>query len=860
MDTRLTATGGAEVDVESDNLQSNRQFKTLILTDLCDSVMLVERIGDAAAADLFRKLDAQVLQLLRRWNGRLIDRSDGMFLLFDAPVDGLGFALDYVDELDALGRELKLPLQARVGVHVGYVLSWHNSEEAVAAGAKALEVEGLAKPMAARLMALARPGQILMSSAAESMMRSGQRELGDRGTNLQWKSHGRWRFKGMPTGQEVFEVGRKGRAPLRMPTGSAKARRELPLWRRPVALVAEIALLAVVVAVTWVLVRPESAIAFAERDWVVLADIRNLSGDPLLDDGLEQALRISLEQSRYVNVISDLKVRDSLQRMQQPDHIQFGKEVAAQLALRDGARAVLEATVLEVNGNLRVSLDVIDPTTLQTVYTVRSEGKGLGSVLASTDNVVSQLRSRLGEALADVRKASTPLPQVATSDLDALHAYAKGQMAYGQGDVASSLRYYDVAISIDPQFAMAYLGKMRSLAAQGRRDDAREVLDKARALRKRLSTRDALYMDAWGTELSTGSETAALGAWKTLAELYPDYHAPSVNQALAEFALGHYAAAERAVSRVNVPQNGLRSAAYQLLGRVQLAQGKAGPALESLNEAMAQADGRPNRYLVDVFAATGDMDSANAVQQKLPADGPGAWLQGTALALDEGRTSEAVRAASAASRQCTYSTSVCEFLAVLELTVHAAADSCVSPNRLRQTIQPLLLAASGAEAIDRGQRVYFAAAAMYAAQRLGMGAQVRGDIELLKRLAGQAADPRSAQLVALVEANDARLSGDATEAARQLNRLLDGSELYQVHSVLAATYRDLRDEARVARELDWMWKNRGLAYAEYAGTSTLQPLNVRDSRQGPSEDSCQATGPAAITPAAVKAAASARRQ
>src|SRR5690606_34203401 len=220
-----------------------------------------------------------------------------------APVDGLGFALDYVDELDALGSELKLPLQARVGVHVGYVLSWHNSEEAVAAGAKSLEVEGLAKPMAARLMALARPGQILMSSAAESMMRSGQRELGDRGANLQWKSHGRWRFKGMPNGQEVFEVGRKGRAPLRMPAGSAKARRELPLWRRPVALVAEVAVLVLLVVMAWVMVRPEPALAFGERDWVVVGDLRNLTGQMVLDASLQQAFRISLEQSKYVNVL-----------------------------------------------------------------------------------------------------------------------------------------------------------------------------------------------------------------------------------------------------------------------------------------------------------------------------------------------------------------------------------------------------------------------------------------------------------------------------------------------------------------------------------------------------------------------------
>jgi hypothetical protein len=128
---------------------------------------------------------------------------------------------------------------ARAGLHVGDVLTWENSAEAVRAGAKSMEVEGLAKPMAARLMMLARPGQILLSAVAESLTRRATDALGERGTRLLWKSHGRWRFKGVPVVQEVIEVGEIGSAPLRMPRANAKARRDLPLWRQPLVLAAE---------------------------------------------------------------------------------------------------------------------------------------------------------------------------------------------------------------------------------------------------------------------------------------------------------------------------------------------------------------------------------------------------------------------------------------------------------------------------------------------------------------------------------------------------------------------------------------------------------------------------------------------
>ena len=70
------------------------QLRTLLLTDLCDSTGLVERLGDTQAAAFFREHDHFVLELQQRWRGRLIDRSDGMLLLFERPLDGLGFALD----------------------------------------------------------------------------------------------------------------------------------------------------------------------------------------------------------------------------------------------------------------------------------------------------------------------------------------------------------------------------------------------------------------------------------------------------------------------------------------------------------------------------------------------------------------------------------------------------------------------------------------------------------------------------------------------------------------------------------------------------------------------------------------------
>ncbi len=164
-------------------------MRTLLLTDLCDSTILVERIGDAAAAELFRAHDRLVLELQQRWHGRLIDRSDGLFLLFERPIDALGFALDYTARPARAGQARKhrllRPRRPARGRSADLATT---APKRCRVGAKPLEVEGLAKPMAARLMTLARPGQILLSATAEPMAHRAARELGERGEQLVWKS------------------------------------------------------------------------------------------------------------------------------------------------------------------------------------------------------------------------------------------------------------------------------------------------------------------------------------------------------------------------------------------------------------------------------------------------------------------------------------------------------------------------------------------------------------------------------------------------------------------------------------------------------------------------------------------------
>jgi predicted ATPase/class 3 adenylate cyclase len=170
------------------------EVRALLLTDVVDSTKLSEALGDGAMAEVWAAHDRMARDLLPPWRGREIDKTDGMLLMFDSAADAVGYALAYHAGL----ARLPVPLKARAGLHVGPVVLRENLPEDVARGAKPLEVDGLAKPTAARVMTVAAGGQTLITLEARA-------ELGEK--SLRLESHGHWVLKGVSEPVELFEVG-----------------------------------------------------------------------------------------------------------------------------------------------------------------------------------------------------------------------------------------------------------------------------------------------------------------------------------------------------------------------------------------------------------------------------------------------------------------------------------------------------------------------------------------------------------------------------------------------------------------------------------------------------------------------------
>ncbi len=196
----------------------------LLMCDLVDSTRIVRQLGDARSAAMFESHDAAARELLAREGGHEIDRTDGFLLLFPGVTAALRFALAYHEKLEELSRAVRTSIRARVGIHFGAVILRENPPEAVQKGAKPLEVEGLAKPLTARLMALAAPGQTLLTREAADAVRDEAEALALEGP-VAFAACGSYQMKGIGEPVEVYAVGRPGSRGLEPPTTSAKAKR-----------------------------------------------------------------------------------------------------------------------------------------------------------------------------------------------------------------------------------------------------------------------------------------------------------------------------------------------------------------------------------------------------------------------------------------------------------------------------------------------------------------------------------------------------------------------------------------------------------------------------------------------------------
>lgn len=256
-------------------------------------------------------------------------------------------------------------------------------------------------------------------------------------------------------------------------------------------------------------------------DQLVLAEFSNSTGDAVFDGTLRQGLAVQLEQSPFLNLVSDQRIHQTLQLMNQPADAPLTGQIAQEVCERTGSTAVLEGSISSLGTQYVLGLRAKNCRTGETLDEEQAQAARKEDVLNALDHMASNFRSRAGESLATVEKYSTPLDEATTSSLEALQAYSTGVRVAFTSGFGSGVPLLKHAIEIDPKFAMAYAHLGLWYSSIGESSLAMASTSKAYQLRDRVSEREKFFITAMYQRDVTGDLEAAHQTLEIWANTYP---------------------------------------------------------------------------------------------------------------------------------------------------------------------------------------------------------------------------------------------------------------------------------------------------------------------------------------------------
>ena len=316
----------------------------------------------------------------------------------------------------------------------------------------------------------------------------------------------------------------------------------------------------------FLLIRNRQPANLDEKSSILVGDFVNTTGDSVFDDTLRQGMKVQLEQSPSLSLVSENSIRQVLGLMGKPADAPLTGQTAREVCERTGSSAVLEGSIKPLGSEYVLDLRSVNCRTGESIDDEQAQVARKEDALDAVTKMANGFRVRAGEPVAALAKHDTPLAEATTPSLEALKAYSLGWKVVAlQGD-EPAIPFFQRAVEIDPNFAMAYASLGLMYGSSGASELGTENITRAYELRDRASDKERFFINSYYFGRATGNQEKAQQVCNEWARTYPHEFLP--HSFLAGFVdpvlSNHQGAVDEARKTIELDPDG--GVGYYLLG------------------------------------------------------------------------------------------------------------------------------------------------------------------------------------------------------------------------------------------------------------------------------------------------------
>jgi len=271
---------------------------------------------------------------------------------------------------------------------------------------------------------------------------------------------------------------------------------------------------------------------------ILVSDFDNKTGEVIFDGTLKQGLSMQLEQSPFLHLFPEERVRQALRLMGRPPDERVAAEVAREICAREGIEALIAGSIAPLGSHYVITLEAVNGLSGETLAREQVEAESKEQVLRKLSQATIHLRERLGESLSSIQQFNRVLEDATTSNLEAFKLHSQAVALAVSGREMEAIPFEKRAVELDPNFAYAWSILSITHFGTGRPGLASDYAIKAYALRDRVTEFEQFRLAHRYHYLVTGDVQKAVEALLLQKQMYPHVSTGSSDLALVYYWIG----------------------------------------------------------------------------------------------------------------------------------------------------------------------------------------------------------------------------------------------------------------------------------------------------------------------------------